>query len=48
MQEIVISEKEAGQRLDKYLGKFMPYAPKSFFYKMMRKKNIVLNRKKAE
>lgn len=48
MQEIIISEKEAGQRLDKYLGKFMPYAPKSFFYKMLRKKNIVLNGKKAE
>lgn len=25
----------------------MPEAPKSFFYKMMRKKNIVLNGKKA-
>lgn len=48
MQEILISEKEAGQRLDKYLGKFMPYASKNFFYKMLRKKNIVLNRKKAE
>lgn len=48
MQKITISEREAGQRLDRYLGKLMPYAPKSFFYKMLRKKNIVLNGKKAE
>lgn len=48
MREIVISEKEAGQRMDKYLVKYLPLAPMSFFYKMLRKKNIVLNRKKAE
>lgn len=47
MREIVISEKEANQRLDKFLGKYMSQAPVSFFYKMMRKKNIVLNGKKA-
>ena len=47
MKEIVISENEAGQRLDKFLGKYMNQAPKSFFYKMLRKKNIVLNGKKA-
>lgn len=48
MQKITISERDCGQRLDRYLGKLMPYAPKSFFYKMLRKKNIVLNGKKAE
>lgn len=48
MQKIRISEKEAGQRLDKYLGKYLPYASKSFIYKMLRKKNIVLNKKRAE
>ena len=48
MQEIHISENEAGQRLDKLLGKFLSDAPKSFLYKMMRKKNITLNGKKAE
>ena len=47
MQEIHISGNEAGQRLDKLLGKFLSDAPKSFLYKMMRKKNIVLNGKKA-
>lgn len=48
MKAIVISTREAGQRLDKYLEKLMPSASKSFFYKMLRKKNIVLNGKKAE
>lgn len=47
MQEIVVTEKEAGQRLDKLLSKYLNQAPKSFLYKMMRKKNITLNGKKA-
>lgn len=48
MQEINIGKNEAGQRLDKFLAKYMNLAPKSFFYKMMRKKNITLNGKKCE
>ena len=47
MRELVISKYEAGQRFDKFLAKYMELAPKSFFYKMMRKKNITLNGKKA-
>lgn len=47
MQEIQISANEAGQRLDKLLAKYLNEAPKSFLYKMLRKKNIVLNGKKA-
>ena len=47
MVEHEIRSNEAGQRLDKFLGKYMPLAPKSFFYKMLRKKNITLNGKKA-
>lgn len=47
MQILTISEYEAGQRLDKYLGRYLALAPKSFIYKMLRKKNIVLNEKKA-
>lgn len=47
MKEIVISENESGQRLDKFLGKYLNQAPQSFFYKMLRKKNIVLNGNKA-
>lgn len=44
----MIGKNEAGQRMDKFLQKFMPLAPASFFYKMLRKKNITLNGKKAE
>lgn len=47
MQEFKITANEAGQRLDKFLGKLLSEAPKSFFYKMLRKKNITLNGKKA-
>ena len=47
MQEIIISANEAGQRFDKLLAKYLNEAPKSFIYKMLRKKNIVLNGKKA-
>lgn len=48
MQTITIKEQEAGQRLDKLLGKYLNLAPKNFIYKMLRKKNIVLNGKKAD
>ena len=43
-----ISANEAGQRFDKYLKKLLKNAPDSFIYKMLRKKNIVLNGKKAD
>ena len=48
MQEIVIEKNQANQRLDKFLHKYMPEAGSGFLYKMLRKKNIVLNGKKAE
>lgn len=47
MRQITIRSNEAGQRLDKFLQKYMKEAPASFFYKMMRKKNILLNGKKC-
>lgn len=47
MKEYQIGKNEAGQRLDKYLRKLLPQAPNSFLYKMLRKKNIVWNGKKA-
>ncbi len=47
MKEITIHKNEAGQRLDKLLAKHLKEAPKSFLYKMMRKKNITLNGRKA-
>jgi 23S rRNA pseudouridine955/2504/2580 synthase len=48
MKIITVSKNEAGQRLDKLLLKHLNKAPKSFIYKMLRKKNITLNGKKAE
>ena len=48
MREYEIGKNEAGQRFDKYLHKLMPQAGNSFLYKMLRKKNIILNGKKAE
>lgn len=47
MKEFTIGKNEAGQRFDKYLTKLLPNATKSFIYKMLRKKNITLNGKKA-
>ncbi|MDO5156343.1 MAG: RluA family pseudouridine synthase [Eubacteriales bacterium] len=48
MQEIKISKDMEGQRLNKFLGKYLDAAPSSFIYKMLRKKNIKWNGKKAE
>lgn len=48
MTQLSISSCEEGQRLLRYLEKYMPLAPRSFFYKMIRKKNITVNGKKAE
>ena len=47
MKQFTVTQAEAGQRLDKFLGKYLNKAPKSFLYKMMRKKNITLHGKKA-
>lgn len=47
MREVTISASDSGQRLNKYLMKYMKLAPSSFIYKMLRKKNILLNGKKA-
>ena len=47
MRELVVSKNEAGQRFDKYLFKYLNKAGSGFVYQMLRKKNIVLNDKKA-
>lgn len=47
MKKIIVSTNEAGQRMDKLLAKYLSSAPKGFLYKMLRKKNITLNGKKA-
>ncbi len=48
MKKIVVSKNEAGQKLLKLLAKYLDAAPQSFFHKMLRKKNITLNGKKAD
>ena len=48
MREIVIAGGEAGQRLDKFLRKYLREASPSFIYRMLRKKNITRNGRKAE
>ncbi len=48
MQSFQISQNESGQRFDKYLKKLLSEAPGSFIYKMLRKKNITLNGRKAD
>lgn len=48
MKELTVQSQDAGQRFDKFLAKYLNKAPKSFVYKMLRKKNITLNGKKAE
>ncbi len=48
MRKEVIQKNEANQRLDKYLKKRLPKATTGFLYKMLRKKNILLNDAKAQ
>ena len=48
MKEFHITPAESGQRLDKYLKKLLPEAASSFLYKMLRKKNITVNGRKAD
>lgn len=48
MKQLKITKDDARQRLDKYLKRNLKGAHSNFIYKMLRKKNIVLNGKKAE
>lgn len=47
MKEVIIDKNESGQRLDRFLKKYLKDAPQSFIYKMLRKKNIKVNNKKG-
>ena len=47
MKEIIITKENQDQRLDKYLKRILSECSMSFIYKQLRKKNIVLNDKKA-
>ncbi len=47
MREIVIEQNDGGQRLDRFLRKYLPKAPLSYVYKLIRK-DIKLNGKRAK
>lgn len=47
MTILKVSAGESGQRLNKFLMKYLNQAPSSFIYKMLRKKNITINHTKA-
>ena len=48
MRTFIISENDAGQRVDKFLTKAVPLLPKGLLYKAIRTKKIKLNRKRCE
>ena len=48
MKEIKIGNNAAGKRLDSFLKGYLPGASGGFISKMLRKKNITLNGKKAD
>ncbi len=47
MKEIIINRNDKGQRLDRFLGKYLQNAKKSLIMKSIRKKNITVNNKKS-
>ncbi len=47
LQELIVNRNDDGQRIDRFLLKYLNEAPRSFIFKMLRKKNIKLNNKKA-
>lgn len=48
MQKVTIGSNHAGQRFDKFLSRHLSETGMGFIYKMLRKKNITLNGKKAD
>ena len=48
MEQIIIGKNDDGRRVDNIAARYLPGAGKAFIYKMLRKKNIVLNDKRAE
>ena len=48
MNTIKVSSKEQGQRIDKYIRKYLNDAPLGFIYKLFRKKDIKVNGKKVD
>ena len=48
MREFIISQNDAGQRLDKFITKAVPKLPASLLYKYIRTKRIKINEKRAQ
>lgn len=48
MKTLILTKNDAGQRLDKFLGKAFPRLPQSMLYRSIRLKRIKLNGKRAE
>lgn len=48
MRELTVKKEEAKQRFDKYLVRYLQNTGIGFIYRMLRKKNITLNGKKAK
>lgn len=48
MKTVTVNGNDAGQRLDKFLGKYFKTMPKSLIYKGIRKKRIKINGKRSE
>lgn len=48
MKEIIITKNEAGQRIDRFIRKYLGNASLGFIYKQIRKKNIVVNSNKVD
>ena len=46
MRTLSVTKEQSGQRLDKFLQKYLSQAPKSFLYRMLRKKKHRTERKK--
>lgn len=48
MRKLVVKSNEEGQRIDKYIRKYLNNAPLSFIYKLFRKKDIKVNGKRVD
>ncbi len=48
MKRIIIDASTSGQRLDKYLKRYLPNAGTGFLYRMLREKKIKLNKARAD
>jgi len=48
LRELRVGINDHDQRIDRFLGKYLNKAPNTFIFKMLRKKNIKLNGKRAD